>query len=226
MQQDARTAETLGTLSVNRIHCACGHCKAPNYDFQNCLVKSIVGPSTKKECKRVKGSAAVTTQMQALADFSHMVKKGDSWPLRVEEDQEGEGGCFWLAKIDDHPERLEESITFGGQVFQEGWIVAKARYYSFLQERGPAAARVRLEVIESPRETGGAREAHEREGVEERTGVVATKHHGESAHRSGAVRSQEKRFFACMLCFGGAGGVWLTGASIFATLLYSRSLTQ
>jgi hypothetical protein len=140
MQRDARTAETLGTLSVNRIHCACDRCKAPNYDFQNCLVRHIVGPSTKKECKRVRGAAALTTQTQALADFSLRVKKGDSWPLRVEEDQEGEEGRFWLAEIDESPERLEESITFGGQVFQEGWIVAKARYYSFLRVRDPVAA--------------------------------------------------------------------------------------
>ena len=29
MQKDARTAETLGTLNVNRIHCACESRKAP-----------------------------------------------------------------------------------------------------------------------------------------------------------------------------------------------------
>ena len=68
MQRDARTAETLGTLDVNRVHCACASCKAPIYDFQNCLVKDIVGASTKKECKRVRGTAAVATQTQALAD--------------------------------------------------------------------------------------------------------------------------------------------------------------
>ena len=43
MQKDARTAETLGTLNVNRIHCACESGKAPLYDYQNCLVKNIVG---------------------------------------------------------------------------------------------------------------------------------------------------------------------------------------
>lgn len=29
MQKDARTVETLGTLNLNRIHCACERCKAP-----------------------------------------------------------------------------------------------------------------------------------------------------------------------------------------------------
>ena len=29
IQKDARTAETLGTLNLNRIHCACERCKAP-----------------------------------------------------------------------------------------------------------------------------------------------------------------------------------------------------
>jgi len=145
MQQDARTAETLGTLSLNRIHCACDSCKAPKYDFQNCPVRHVVGPPTKKECKRVRGAAAVTTQTQALADFSLKVRKGDTWPLRVEEDQEGEEGRFWLAMVDENPERLEESITFGRQVFQEGWIVVKARYYSFFRVRELAAAtRVRV----------------------------------------------------------------------------------
>ena len=60
MQKDARTAETLGTLNVNRIHCACESCKAPLYDYQNCLVKKIVGAVTQVECKRVRGTAAVT----------------------------------------------------------------------------------------------------------------------------------------------------------------------
>ena len=70
MQKDARTAETLGTLDMNRVHCACSRCKAPIYDYQNYLVKNIVGASTKKECKRVRGTAAVTTQSQALANFT------------------------------------------------------------------------------------------------------------------------------------------------------------
>ena len=47
--QNARTAEALGTLNVNRIHCACERCKAPRYDYQNCLVK-VVGAVTQKEC--------------------------------------------------------------------------------------------------------------------------------------------------------------------------------
>jgi len=38
----------------------------------------------------------------------------------VEEDQQREEGQFWLAKIEDDPERLEASITFAGQVFKEG----------------------------------------------------------------------------------------------------------
>jgi len=32
---------------------------------------------------------------------------------------------------------------FAGQVFNEGWIVAKACYYSFLRESGPEDARIR-----------------------------------------------------------------------------------
>ena len=64
MQKDARTAETLGTLNVNRILCACERCKAPLYDNQNCLVKKVVGAVTQKECKRVRGSAALTTQIR------------------------------------------------------------------------------------------------------------------------------------------------------------------
>ena len=144
MQRDARTAETLGTLDVKRVHCACDCCKAPIYDSKNCLVKGIVGPSTKKECRRVRGTAVVTAQTQALADFALQVKKGQSWALRVEEEQQGEEGQFWLAKIEDDPYRLEDSIVFAGQVFDEGWIVAKARYYSFLLERGPLGAKERV----------------------------------------------------------------------------------
>jgi hypothetical protein len=143
-QKDARTAETLGTLDMNRVHCARSRCKALIYDYQNCLVKNTVGASTKKECKRVRGTAAVTAQSQALADFTLRVKKGQSWPLRVEEDQQGEEGQFWLAKIEEDPERLEASITFAGQVFKEGWIVAKASYYSFIRERGPVEAKERV----------------------------------------------------------------------------------
>ena len=84
----------------------------------------------------------MTTQSQALADFTLRVKKG--WALRVEEDQQGEEGKFWLAKIEDNPERLETKITFAGQVSEEGWIVAKASHYSFIRERGPVETKERV----------------------------------------------------------------------------------
>ena len=64
MQKDTRTAETPGTMNVNRIHCACEKCKAPLYGYQNCLVKRVVGAGTQKDCMRVRGTAAVTTQTQ------------------------------------------------------------------------------------------------------------------------------------------------------------------
>ena len=144
MQKDAGPAETLDTLNVNRIHCACERCKAPLCDYQNCLVKNVVGAVTQKECKTVRGSAAVTTQTQALAGFSLQVRKGNTWPLGVEEDQEGEKGRFWLAKTKDEPERLEGTMTFAGQVFKEGWVVAKAQCYSLLRERGPKTTRKRF----------------------------------------------------------------------------------
>ena len=48
-----------------------------------------------------------------------------------------------MAKIEEDPERLEASITFAGQVFKEGWIVAKASYYYFIRERGPVEAKDR-----------------------------------------------------------------------------------
>jgi len=86
----------------------------------------------------------VTTQMQALADFSLQVRKGNTWPLRAEEDQEGEEGRFWLAKIKDDPVLLGGTMTFAGQVFKVGWVVAKAQYYSLLRERGPETTRERF----------------------------------------------------------------------------------
>lgn len=146
-QTDSTKAETLGALDVNRIHCACANCKAPKYDFRNCLVKEIVGVSRKVQCKRLRGMAPMATQTQALADFSLRVKKDSCWPVRVAEDQEGAEGPFWLAMIVDDPERLEKSITYAGQVFKEGWIVVKARYYSFLRESGPEADRTRVYTL-------------------------------------------------------------------------------
>ena len=64
-----------GTLNLNRIHCAFESCKAPLCDYQNCLVKHIVGAATQKECMIARGTAAVTTQTQALAGFSLQVRK-------------------------------------------------------------------------------------------------------------------------------------------------------
>ena len=136
MQKDATTAESRGPLTVNRIHCSCDKCKAPLYDFPRCLVRSVVGRSDVVNCVRVRGAAATTTQTQALADFAMCVRKGSCWPVRVEEDQEGEEGPFWLAMIKEDPERLEEDKTFAGQVFKVGWIVAKACWCSFMRERG------------------------------------------------------------------------------------------
>ena len=37
--------------------------------------------------------------------------------------------------------------NFAGQVFKEGWIVVKARYYSFLRESGPEADRTRVYTL-------------------------------------------------------------------------------
>ena len=62
----------------------------------------------------------------------------------MEENQQEEEGQFWLAKIEDDPERLEASITFAGQVFKECWIVTKASYYSFIRERGPVEAKEQI----------------------------------------------------------------------------------
>ena len=70
MQKDARTAETPGTLNLNHIDCACESFRAPLYDYQEFLVKHIAGAAAQKECKRARGTAAVTTQTQALAGFS------------------------------------------------------------------------------------------------------------------------------------------------------------
>ena len=35
-------------------------------------------------------------------------------------------------------------MTFAGQVFKEGWVVAKAQCYSLLHKRGPETARERV----------------------------------------------------------------------------------
>ena len=60
------------------------------------------------------------------------MRRGSIRPLGVKEDQEGEEGRFWLAKIKHDPVRLEGTMTFAGLVFKEGWFVAKAQYYSLL----------------------------------------------------------------------------------------------
>ena len=62
LQRNARTAEALGTVDVKRIGCACAKCKAPIYDFKNCLVKGIFGAPTKKDCRRITETAAVTNR--------------------------------------------------------------------------------------------------------------------------------------------------------------------
>ena len=83
----------------------------------------------------------MTTQAQALAGFSLQVRKGNTWPMGAEEDHEGEGGRFWLAKTKDDLERIGGTMTFIGQVFKEGWIAAKAQCHSLLHERGPGTTR-------------------------------------------------------------------------------------
>ena len=69
MQKDSRTAETPGTLNVNRIHCARESCQAPLCDYQNYIVKKVVGAVTQVECKRFRGTAVMTTQTQALLAY-------------------------------------------------------------------------------------------------------------------------------------------------------------
>ena len=196
-------------------------CKAPLYDYQNCLVKKIVGAVTQVECKRVRGTAAVTTQTQALADFSLQVRKGSTWPLRVEEDQEGEEGRFWLAKIKDEPERLEGTMTFAGQAFKEGWIVAKAQYLLAAPRARPgdsqgaglqAAADRHLPLLEPHHQTGVVREHGGGQQIQEQTQAMGAQGCGQGAHRSCAVicnkgsgRSERRRRFllplrVCFVC--------------------------
>ena len=86
----------------------------------------------------------MTAQTQALAGFSLHVRRGNTWPLGAEKGQEGEEGQFWLAKIKDDPVRLKGTMTFAGQVFKKGPVVAKAQYYSLIHERGPETARERV----------------------------------------------------------------------------------
>jgi hypothetical protein len=143
-QTDAAAAETGGSLDLKRIHCACARCKAPIYDFANCLVPNIVGRSTKVDCKRVTGAAGATTQTQALADFAVKLKNGACWPVRVAEDERNAEGRYWLASVVGEPERLVDSMTYAGQTFHEGWIVVKAKWYCFVRERVQHARVYRL----------------------------------------------------------------------------------
>ena len=77
-------------------------------------MKQIYGAATQKECKGARGTAVVRTQTQALAGFSPQVRKGNTWPLGVDEDQEGQEGRFWRARIKDGPVRLEGTTIFAG----------------------------------------------------------------------------------------------------------------
>ena len=139
MQLDASAAETRGTLALKRLHCACTNCKAPVYDFWNCSLRDIVGKPTRRECVRVSGKAAVATQTQALADFSIRLKRGKYWPVRADDDERAAEGPFWLAFIINEPERLAQSMTYAGQTFNEGWIVVKVKWCTFIRERSAGA---------------------------------------------------------------------------------------
>jgi hypothetical protein len=109
------------------------------YDFWNCSLRDIVGKPTRRECVRVSGKAAVATQTQALADFSIRLKRGKYWPVRADDDERAAEGPFWLAFIINEPERLAQSMTYAGQTFNEGWIVVKVKWCTFIRERSAGA---------------------------------------------------------------------------------------
>ena len=110
-------------------------------------MKQIFGAATQKEFKRARGTAAVTTQTQALAALSLQVRKGNTWPLGAEEDQGIEEGRFWLAKIEGGPLRLGGTMAFAGQVFKGGWVMAKAKYCSLVHGRSPETAKGRVHKL-------------------------------------------------------------------------------
>ena len=145
MVTDATRAETTGALALKRLFCACQNCRPPTYDFANCLVKDIVGNTTRKETKRVAGAAQVTTQTQALADFSVKLKKGACWPVLVDDDQRAaEGKKYWICKLEDKPERLTKGMTYAGQTFDAGFIVVKVKWMEFLREKKHGGEELRM----------------------------------------------------------------------------------
>ena len=49
-----------------------------------------------------------------------------------------------MAKIKDDPVRLEGTMTFASRITKEGWILAKAQYYSLFHKHGPETTRERV----------------------------------------------------------------------------------
>ena len=135
LQPNAAAAETVGSVTLKRIFCSCAPCAPPRYDVANCLVPSVVGRTTTKSTPRSAAAPQVTTQAQALADFSVRLAAGSYWPVCVEKDEQVAEGMYWIAQVQGPAERLVDGMQYAGQTFDAGFIVVKVKWLQLHAER-------------------------------------------------------------------------------------------
>ena len=77
----------------------------------------------------------MTTQAQALADFSVRLAAGSYWPVCVEKDEQVAEGMYWIAQVQGPAERLVDGMQYAGQTFDAGFIVVKVKWLQLHAER-------------------------------------------------------------------------------------------
>jgi hypothetical protein len=125
---DKFTVKHDGPITAKEYFCACPSCALPLCDFNNCKLKSLTGSRMSFHCPSIKPPDAVTTRLGSLAEFSKTIKKSEYRAVKVERDQQGIEGPYWLANVLGDAYQAPEDVTYAGDEIEKGSWVVKIRW--------------------------------------------------------------------------------------------------
>ena len=128
-QDESRVKD--GKLTMRQNFCACSSCYAPNFDFQNCEFKNLVGRALSGFSPPIRPVGVFPAVME-IANFARSLKAGDIRAVDAAADQvEIEGAPFWICLLVDSAFQAAAPVLFAGESFDAGFYLVKIRYFEF-----------------------------------------------------------------------------------------------
>ena len=122
--------------------CPCPRCLVLVCDYDNCVLKKLVGGMETLTFTQESSHAATRTRQTELAEFATSLKKNQTRDVAVEPREQAMEGVYWLIKLVEDPVRLATAIvTEHDQRFGHGSVVVRAKYYRHTYHVSPSKGR-------------------------------------------------------------------------------------